>query len=234
MNKHKAHGVAMSNSKINPECKDTIDYFFNKLFLYLFCKLVCWLVCIYFLIACIGQAHAQTNPLHEMFHDEFTGKRTAFVYTENDQIKVEWCTRVIGNYKPGLKAFSLKTLRADADKIPTACLAAQHVWMVFQMQQRAQAELYGEVELFKKEQKRLKQKCMIDNVTCGGLTSFAIVALRDYWISFSLFEYPWKLLPARKEDWITHFKTGIDGLDNILAWRDWVKAERVKLEKKRK
>lgn len=182
----------------------------------------------------LSEAHSQTNPLHEMFKDEFTGTKTAFVYTENDEIKVEWCERIIGNYKPGLKAFSLKALRADADKIPTACLAAQHVWMLFQMQQRAQAELYGEVELHKKEQKRLKQKCMLDDMRCGGLIAFSIVALRDYWISFNLFEYPWKLLPARKEDWIFHLKTGIDGLENILAWRDWTKAQKIKLEKRRK
>jgi hypothetical protein len=209
------------------EFKRCIDYFFSRLFW----SLLCWGIGFYFACVFIGQAKAQ-NPLHENFKDEVTGTYTAFVYTENEQIRVEWCKRIIGNYKPGLKAFSLKKLRADADKIPTACDASQHTWMVFQMQQRAQAELSAEVALYNKEAKRLR-KCAVDNTTCNGLTAFSIVALRDYWISFNLFEYPWKLLPARKEDWIFHFKTGIDGLDTILAWRDWVKNGRVKLERRR-
>lgn len=193
-------------------------------------KFILWFLFLFyafvFAMCWIDKANAQ-NPLHQIFSDEFTNKPTKFFYVENGVMKRENCKRLIGSYKPGLRAFSVSALRIDADKIPTACLAAQHFWMIFNLQQRAQAELKAEVELFKKQQRRLRHKCLVDDVKCGGLTAFSLINVSDYWIHFNAVEW------QTREDYILHFKTGVVGLDTILAWRDWVKQQRINLERKR-
>lgn len=173
------------------------------------------------------EAQAQANPLHEMFKDDFTGKFTKFAYMENGVQKREDCKRVIGSFRPGLKTFSIKALRIDADKIPTACLAAQHFWMIFNLEQRGQSEEREELALYKKEQRRLKQTCMVDDLACNGVIAAAIVNTSQYWVQFNSQEF------QTKEDYIFHFKTGVDGLETILAWRDWLKLGREKLEARR-
>lgn len=148
--------------------------------------------------------------------------KTNFTYTDSTGIvRTDKITRLVGCLNPNLPACSLSALRTDADRIPTAQLAAEHYWMVFNLQQMAQAELWSCWKSYEEYQKLLHQSCLITNPVC----SFAAATIRNlakYWIEFNAPDAStwWKTQAPTKEDYLFHFKVGIDGLDRILGFRE--------------
>jgi hypothetical protein len=181
-------------------------------------------------------AQAQVACTREMFTSCHVGTQVPFTYTDNvGVIRSERITRRVGCLREGLPTCSLSLMRIDADSIPTASLAAEHNWMIVQLEQRAQKEVAECFNVYEEYQKLLRESCLIRNKTCSPMAN-TIVNIQDYWIEFNAVENTswWTINPPTREEWLTHFKLGAfgsdgnpatpdSGLDQFLALRDWCK-----------
>ena len=155
--------------------------------------------------------------------NSFVSKQTNFTYTNLFGSTItEKVDRVVGCLSPKLEACSLSALRNDADFLPTANLAAQHFWMVLNVQQMAQSELMSCYAEYNAQLKLLKIPCMVTDESCSS-AAVVINGIGRYWVEFNAPEGStwWKTQPATRENYIFHYKTGIDGLDRILRHREY-------------
>ena len=155
--------------------------------------------------------------------DSFVSKQTNFTYTNLFGSTItEKVDRVVGCLSPKLEACSLSALRNDADNLPTANLAAQHVDMVKSLQQRGQAEVLSCYRTYEAMQKLLNERCLVLDERCSA-AALTIKNLTGYWVEYLAESSTkwWLTKPADREDYVFHFKTGVDGLERILAHREF-------------
>jgi hypothetical protein len=158
---------------------------------------------------------------HEMFGNCGVGNYMPFTYADDAGNTVTTVYRKqVGCLKPGLPACSFAGFKTSIDKITDVGLLAEHLDMEKSVIARVQSEISAYVDSYKSYQRLLGQRCMIDDVTCGGGRAFTIVNVRDYWIEFGAVEgtiHPgegwWDKAAASRKDYALHFKLAAFGAD---------------------
>lgn len=208
-------------------------------------RILILIAAIYFTIAFIGKAKAQTNPLHARYGGNFKGQTTWVTYTEtvkvslfgqvvaiSDTVKHKDCVRKIGELKPGLRAIRLSNVRPVEDILKLdICGISEHFDMFEQELDRAQTEFATCLGRLTLRQKQKRFRCIATDLKCSPIAQ-TMYNVRDYWIHWQAVAYPFSHLPARIEDWQEHLILGIygtGGLDLYIAHRDWCEKELKKI-----
>jgi len=182
---------------------------------------------IIFLLSTIlcGELLAQQNP-RDFVTDEFRGRLTFFTYSESEgnTVTVPYITK-FGRLKRDFRAFNIvessEAPGSSFDDIPSAPLAAEHWYFSFEMLMKVQREYAACVGALNENLIRLGVTCLVDQ-PCNSLYNDVMVT-REYWVPFNIVENfsggnPNQ--PPRREDFIAHFKGGIESIRIAISHRD--------------
>lgn len=163
--------------------------------------------------------HAQS--LRELLTDEFKGRDIYLSYSENGENKVTEYQTKLGRLKRDYTApfldVSVILPGATADDLPSAGLAMEHWWLSFEILMKAQREYSACVAGINENLTRLGQKCLIDQ-PCHPLYN-TVMVIREYWVPSNIvgnIKYSDNLTSPRKEDYIAHFKAGIESVNQAV------------------
>jgi len=164
------------------------------------------------------------NLTQAQFTDEFKGRATKFTYSENGQCIVEDYVTKIGLFDRTADAKpltgSLANPGAPVESIPTAGLAAEHYWMSFELNMKAQREYracVAQIELIQE----MQGACPL-TAPCSPFRN-SIFQLSEYWVPFNVIDNVFEFPPGRLS-YIEHFKAGIFTLNRMISHRDACRA----------
>jgi len=163
--------------------------------------------------------HAQ--DLRALLTDEFKDRVVYLPYSEKGENKVTEYQTKLGRLKRDYTAPFLTESSAlpgaTADDLPSAGLAMEHWWLSFEILMKAQREYAACVAGINENLTRLGQKCLIDQ-PCHPLYN-TVMVIREYWVPSNIvgnIQYSDNITSPRKEDYIAHFKAGIESVNQAV------------------